>query len=261
MRKMCEVNALILNWNESHISVDSASLLLNEGVKTIVVDNGSEDGSVDKFKKRLGKDITLIALDKNYGSSVGRNVGIELVNRKYTFLLDGDILYVPGTIAAYQKILEEFEDAACVGYYDYVRRVLDGSAHGTNSREKADQAMSDFDKISNWYPIAWTQYGLFRSEILKKYKFPTVPPFDNYGYGFEDDWLYHQFRADGYESLHVDKPLYYHDAHFSVRELARQGLPNMVKERKAVFEKHWGKENSSSEKFLKVIPISYKKIL
>lgn len=254
-------SAIVLNWNESHVSVDTVRLLLEDNVEVVVVDNGSEDGSVEKFVSNFGDSIRVIANNYNFGSSVGRNLGIEVVTQPYTFLIDGDILYVPGTIKAYKEILEEFPEAFCVGYFDMAHRLSHGWAHGSRTREEADKQMSPYKCISNWYPMAWTQYGLFRTDLLKKYRFVTLPPFNQYGYGLEDDWFYMRCRSDGYESLHVDKPFYFHDAHFSMRELAKKGLSDMSAERKALFEKHWGRGNTSGEKINSGIPITHKKVI
>jgi GT2 family glycosyltransferase len=253
-------SAIVLNWNESHVSVDTVKLLLAEGVEVVVVDNGSEDGSFEKFKQ-FGDEIKLIGCGGNYGSSHGRNLGIELVTNENTFLIDGDILYVLGTIAAYEEVLKEFPEVACVGYFDAQHRADHGWAHGARSREQADKMMTPFDKIANWYPMAWTQYGLFRTELLRKFKFITKPPFNQYGYGLEDDWLFQQFRSNGYESVSVNKPFYYHDAHFSMRELAKKGLSDMSGERLELYSKHWGENNTSGHKLNQGVKITYKKII
>jgi hypothetical protein len=75
--------------------------------------------------------------------------------------------------------------------------------------------------------MAWTQYGLFRTEVLKKYKFISTPPFNTHGYGFEDDWMFRDFTKDGWISLSANTPYYFHDAHFSIREMDRLKLCKM----------------------------------
>lgn len=254
-------SAIVLNWDEAHVSYDSVQRLLKENIEVIVVDNGSTDDSVEKFQS-LRDQIKFVALNDNYGSSIGRNLGIELTTCQYTFLLDGDILYVPGTIAEYIKILEKYPEAGCVGYFDIVHRETHGWGHGANTREEADEVMpvlTDKNKIACWYPIAWTQYGLFRTELLKQYKFPTLDPFNKPGYGYEDDWFYKDMCKDGWESLHIDKPLYYHDKHFSQRNLRRKNQSDMSKERRHVFYKHWGPSSLSGDHIGEArIPIKYK---
>jgi len=239
-------NAIVLNWNESHISVDSTRMLLEEGHDVIVVDNGSDDDS-EKYFSKFGSSIKYIRLNHNYGSSLGRNAGIQFIEHPYTFLIDGDILYVKGTIEAYANILDEFSDAGCVGYLDIDKRTSNGWKHGTQDIGSSDKSMGEIKQIGEWYPMAWTQFGLFRSEVLRKYKFVDIPPFNQYGHGLEDDWLYRRMKVDGWRSLHVDKPFYYHDAHFGLRQLGEKGLSSMIEERKAVFFNHWGLNTTSGE--------------
>jgi hypothetical protein len=176
---------------------------------------------------------------------VARNAALSLVTTPYTFLIDGDILYVPGTLGVYRAIIENPAvgdlNPACVGYHNETIRELTGQ-NGIGDRAKADLSLklADSFTVQNWFPMAWTQYGLFKSEPLKALQFVTKSPFDEPGHGFEDDWLFHDLRHCGYSSLSCDKPLYYHDAHYSLRELDRLGLPSKTDERGAVFAKYWG---------------------
>lgn len=239
-------NVIVLNWNESHISVESVKILLEEGHDVIVVDNGSDDASEKEFSK-FGTKIKFIRSNENYGSSIARNAGIQFIEHPYTFLIDGDILYVRGTIEEYAKVLDDFPDAGCIGYLDIDTRTSNAWMHGTQNIKKADSYMSRISRIGEWYPMSWTQYGLFRSEVLKKYMFVDIPPFNQSGYGFEDDWLYRRMKADGWRSLHVDKPLYYHDAHYSLKTMDAKKQSNMIEERRKVFHKHWGIHTTSGE--------------
>lgn len=252
-------SAIVLNWNESHISIQTVENLLKENIDVIVVDNGSMDGSGDKFKEKFGNKIKLVLLNKNYGSSIARNIGIDLIpsGNKFTFLIDGDILYVPNTISEYERVINKFDNCACVGYFDWELRKDGNLSHGTQHKELADKAMDKIKKIGTWYPIAWTQYGLFRTEVLKKYRFVSTPPFDMCGYGFEDDWLYKEFSKDGWTSLSVDAPYYYHDAHYSLREMQKMNASAMFEERREAFNSKWGEKVNSKELYNSVKDKAY----
>lgn len=261
------VTALILNWNELEVVKGSARRLLKEpGVdKVIVVDNGSEDGSKEYFRQRAGivvvpgkggmenvkftagnQKLTFIDWPYNAGASVARNLGIKISNGEYTFLIDGDILYVPGTIAEYVKVLDMYPDAACVGQNSF--ELLAQLGHnGTLDPIEADARMTDDYVVSDWFPMAWTQYGLFRTQLLMENPFVEEPPFNEAGYGFEDDDMYHQLKAAGYACLSVNKPIYYHFAHSGIRELYKADMELKFEERKSVFEKRWGKKGGWAE--------------
>lgn len=243
------VAVVILSWNELSVTRDSVWRLLKEPeVSTvIVVDNGSTDGSKEYFRSLRDNDkFGFIDLPKNAGISVARNLGITMVREELIFLLDGDILYVPGTIKEYAKILEANPDAFCVGQNSF-ELVMQNEYNGTIDPLEADLRMTEDYVISDWFPMAWTQYGLFRADLLKKQLFIETPPFNEPGYGFEDDWLFHEMREQGYISLSVNKPLYYHQAHTGLNELKKEGLDTKQKEREKLFKKRWGRRSQWSE--------------
>lgn len=245
------VSFVVLNWNELEVVKDTVRRALKDPDidEVLVVDNGSTDGSKEYFEERKGlPKLGFISLPENAGASVARNLGIQVSKGKYIFLIDGDILYVPGTVKEYVKILEAYPDAACVGQNS--SELLARLGHnGAFEPSEADVRMDDDYTISDWFPMAWTQYGLFRADFLKAHPFVEEPPFNQAGYGFEDDWLYHEMKEAGMVSLAVDKPIYYHFAHSGIRELIKDGIDYEANamERKAVFEKRWGKGSGWSE--------------
>lgn len=240
MMKDVKASAIITNWNESHVSVESAKRLLKEGIEVIVVDNGSDDNS-DKLFRAFGDSIRYIRLNNNYGSSIARNIAVCYASNDRTFLIDGDILYVPNTIRKYSAVMDMFPDAGIVGYYDYDRSQRNsGHWSGTLNKEEADKAIGTITKINCWYPMAWTQYGLFKTSMLKEVKFPVTPPFNGFGWGYEDDWFFYAMRAKGYKSYSVNAPNYYHDKNFGRRELKKRGLKDMYSERRKTFCDRWG---------------------
>lgn len=238
-----KVSVICLNWNEIEVSKDSVRRLLKEpDLEIVVVDNGSDDGSKEYFRS-LGDKIKFVDLPKNMGASVGRNKGIEVATGENIFLLDGDILYVKGTIAEYQKILEMYPDSFCVGQ-NSIELLYKTCNNGVLEPVDADMSMDTEYKVEDWFPIAWTQYGLFRGDVLRKLKFVEEGVFGEPGYGFEDDWLYHEAKSLGYVSLAVDKPMYYHHAHGGLRELHRGKKDIKADERKRLFRKKWGNKNT-----------------
>lgn len=240
-------DVLVLNWNELEVSKDSVRRLLKEpNLNVIVVDNGSIDGSKEYFSSIKNDHFIFVSLKDNRGSSFGRNKGLEVSKGKNIFLLDGDILYVKGTIAEYQKILSQHKDAFCVGQHSM--ELLNKTGHnGVYDPMDADLHMSYDYKIEDWFPMAWTQYGLFRGDLLRKTKFYQEGIYGEAGYGFEDDWLYHEMKLKGYRSLAVDKPAYYHFAHSGARQLLKSDTDAKMYERKDIFEKRWGKGMGSKD--------------
>ncbi len=76
---------------------------LQDGVdrEIIVVDDGSEDGTVDKLRGwEEQADIRLILLDKNYGKGYAVRQGIEAATGDYVLIQDADLEYDPADIPA-----------------------------------------------------------------------------------------------------------------------------------------------------------------
>jgi len=68
--------------------------------ETIVVDNGSTDGSVDWLKDRCGNAVSTVALPSNLGFAGGNNAGIRAARGRYVILLNNDTAVDPGWLAA-----------------------------------------------------------------------------------------------------------------------------------------------------------------
>lgn len=256
---MAKVSVCLLNWNEFNVSRDSVRRLMKEPDVTqiVLVDNGSTDESKEYFRSLVQHGFTLVDLPENMGPSVARNKGIEQCDEDYIFLLDGDILYVPGTIAEYQKILDNYQDAFCVGQNSF--ELLSRLGHnGTLNAVEADLRMPTDYTISDWFPMAWTQYGLFRGDLLREFKFIEDGPFGEAGWGYEDDDYYHEMKRLGYTALSVDKPLYYHEAHTGIKELirseSREYFDIKMKARKKIFDKKWGRGSSWGDSLAKNNP-------
>ncbi len=88
--------------------------------KVVVVDNASNDGSLDKIsayiKKRKWTDwIDIIASPVNGGFSAGNNLGFEHMQAKYYLLLNGDAWVHPKSISTMIKTMEKEKYLGLVG--------------------------------------------------------------------------------------------------------------------------------------------------
>lgn len=96
-----KVSIIVLNWNGKQNTInclESLKLTTYPHYDTIIVDNGSTDGSLEYFKDKY-PDIKLIENGKNLGFAEGNNVAIkEILKRneiKYIALLNNDTLVKP----------------------------------------------------------------------------------------------------------------------------------------------------------------------
>ncbi len=229
-----EIAALALSWNEKDILKDTVRRLKNEPIEIWVVDNGSTDGTQEWLKTQSG--INVIQLKENIGAGPARNKVIENFKADYLLMLDGDIMYIPESAFGLREELEELpEDAYCLGIHTYRRW------DGTPNREESTQRWNGAGNIRDTVSIAWTQYGLFKGDLIRKNKFPDKGVFYGPGYGYEDDWVNALMEKDGHKAYYCDKPLYYHHAHKTTRSKIKT---NQDARRKALYKNfpgyvHW----------------------
>lgn len=222
-----KTTAIILNWNTTDIVLNSVERLLPETGHVVVVDNGSDDasylaGELCRLGTEYGSDPILVQLPRNMGISFARNCGIRLVPEGFIFLLDGDIMYVPGTITEYSKVLERLPHVECVGQHDS-QAVATNGYNGTKNIHDACAVCPTVERVHSGFPMVWTQYGLFRGDLLRKLMFPMYGSFAEPGHGWEDDYLYWRLYDARPSSkpnvVYTEHPLYFHDAHSSLNQL------------------------------------------
>lgn len=87
------LSVILITWNGrkllSNCLKSMSFLLQREDVEVIVVDNGSEDGTIHFLQDKY-PDITAISLDKNRGVAYARNRALERANGEYLWILDND---------------------------------------------------------------------------------------------------------------------------------------------------------------------------
>jgi glycosyltransferase involved in cell wall biosynthesis len=223
-------NCVVLNYNNADILAESVPLLIADQLKIVLVDNGSDDGSREYIESQSG--VLAICNEKNLGSSVGRNQGIDRCDGDL-LLLDSDILYIPGSFAFLRSVSEQ-TGAACAGFHHYTY---------TRDKEKAWQDLCS--RRINYLPsnFAYTHYGFFRRDVFEKCRFDES---FGVGWGYEDDDLTYQMRQHGMACTCV-RWRYYHRKKSSVSNLASRGHSARMAERRKYFCAKWGLENAYAQ--------------
>jgi N-acetylglucosaminyl-diphospho-decaprenol L-rhamnosyltransferase len=83
------------------------------GVETVVVDNGSRDGTPDVVRE-LFPDVDLVE-QENVGLAAGWNVGIARTSGRYVLILNADAWLVDDALARLVAFADEHPEAAVVG--------------------------------------------------------------------------------------------------------------------------------------------------
>ena len=207
---------MIPNWNgERFLSTCLGSLRRQSFVdfETIVVDNGSTDGSV-AFVHRNFPEVRVLPLHENMGFSVAVNAGIRASRAEYVALLNNDTEVDPGWLEALVEAAESHPEAGLfaskmVDFED--RRVLDGAGdvlrrsgppyrlgHGEPDRGQYDEAAFVFGACAG--------AALYRRSMLD-----DIGLFDeDFFANCEDGDLSFRAQLAGYRCLYAPGSVVYH---------------------------------------------------
>lgn len=156
--------AVMLNWNELHHTVPCINSLKGSSIqlsKIFVFDQASEDGSGKKLQKMYEPDnqVEIFINEKNYGFSVGMNIGIQKAlenGTEYVFILNNDTIVDRNCIKHLYDVLKSESKAAVAGpaimYY--------------SNPEKLWQAGGYFNKLKMGVKVP--DKGKLLSEISQK---------------------------------------------------------------------------------------------
>jgi len=111
-----QVAAIVVNYRTPELTIACVeSLLRSSGVdlRIVVVDNNSEDESVDRLRARFGDTgaarVTIVARDVNDGYAGGNNAGLVVARQlgaRYAFVLNSDTTVEPECV---QRLVAEAE--------------------------------------------------------------------------------------------------------------------------------------------------------
>jgi GT2 family glycosyltransferase len=115
---MTKVAVVILNWNgQGFLERFLPGVIRNsagEGTDIIVVDNGSNDGSMN-YLKTLQSEIRIIGLDRNYGFAPGYARALQMIEADYFVLLNSDVEVTPGWLTSLVSLMDSDPSvAACM---------------------------------------------------------------------------------------------------------------------------------------------------
>lgn len=114
------VLVIILNWNsheETIAAVHSVLQMNYPNCRIALIDNGSEQQSVDEVRKLAGDRVELILSPQNLGYTGGCNLGFDLAlqtNADYVWLLNNDAVTAPDTLMSLVNVAESDPKIALV---------------------------------------------------------------------------------------------------------------------------------------------------
>jgi GT2 family glycosyltransferase len=225
----------LLTWNTRDVSLDSVKAYLREAGMLerlghhpylCVCDNGSTDGTPEALRAlepSLELPHRFILNSDNRGNSIARNQIIDYVKEvdaDYVLFMDGDIEIVPFSSFAMLRYMENCgRQLGCIG----------ADSSGQTPQRSATTPfwfVVDGNRTETTDLVAWTQYGLFRRELFEDgIRFDEREPFDQAGWGFEDNDLAFQMEVNGYANQRFFGMVYLHrNARSSIRIMRQQGI-------------------------------------
>jgi hypothetical protein len=114
----CDLSIIIVNWNVREL-LRACLRSINEGrgdldVEVIVVDSGSEDGSVAMVRETFPW-VRLIACAENVGFPRGNNIGLDAANGRFLLLLNPDTELVDDALSRMVDYLRRQPDVGVLG--------------------------------------------------------------------------------------------------------------------------------------------------
>jgi len=210
------VAVVIPNWNGRELLARLLPTLAAQtftDARTIVVDNGSQDGSVEWLASEWPQ-VEVIALERNIGFAPAVNLGVQAAGEEYVALLNNDMELEPGWLAALVAALDADPalGSACPKQRSGRDRArLDGAGDelawtgGARRRGIGELDEGQYDRAEDVFS-ACAGAAVYRAAALR-----AVGPFDPsfFAYLEDIDWGMRAQLA-GWRARYVPEALVYH---------------------------------------------------
>ncbi len=117
-----EVSIIIVTWNQPSYTIPCVRSVLQQtgSFEVIIVDNGSKDDSIRKYRDNFGKNgkVKIIASNRNLGYAGGNNLGVKKSKGKYIVILNNDTTVEQNWLNELIKPLKEDEDVGAVNSHE-----------------------------------------------------------------------------------------------------------------------------------------------
>jgi O-antigen biosynthesis protein len=237
---------VILNWNGKELleqgipSVVEAVRADGKEHEILVVDNGSDDGSVE-FLSANYPEIRILALGKNLGFAQGNNAGVRAAKHDIAVLLNNDMVVDRGFL---RPLLEGFGPdifavASQIRFQDpNARREETGKTTACFRRGMIDYSHREVSATTSarpYYPVFWAGGG---SSAFRRERFLQLGGFREIyspAYVEDTDLSYRAWKA-GWEVLFAPASLVYHKHRASsLKRFTERGLQRLVQRNQFLF--------------------------
>jgi len=216
---MPKVSIIILNWNQPEFTVNCVKSVLKQSYQDfeiLLVDNGSEDNSLEIFRKEFGKNekIRILETGKNLGYAGGNNFGVKKARGEYVAILNNDTLVEENWLLELVTGLESDDKIGAVSSLeiregkkkerDYRKIGITTSLLGYDVKYKCKDKLEN-PPLVNFFGIKGVSF-IYRKNLVD---LPFDPEYFIYA---EDVYLGWLLRLKGYRNklAHYAKPSIHH---------------------------------------------------
>jgi hypothetical protein len=216
-----KVSIVIVNCNGKRFlseCLDGLGQQIHKPLSITLVDNGSNDGSVDFVNRNYPK-VKTIALPKNLGFAAANNYAIQTVQTEYVALLNNDAIPQPLWLKSLIEALESHPEAGFAAskmlFYDNPK-IIDRAGDvytraGAGFLHGRAESASKYNK-QKWIFGACAGAALYRTLMLK-----DIGLFDeDFFLLYEDVDLSFRAQLNGYKCIYVPEAIVYHKASSSI---------------------------------------------
>ena len=222
--KQPKIAVIIINWNGKHLLEECLSSVGNQdydNYKTIFVDNGSTDGSVEFVKEKFPK-VKVIELKENTGFAKANNIGMhkafEDLEVEYVAILNNDAMTEKSWLSEMMKVITQDDKIGSVApkiLKYYKRNIIDSIGNaihldgGGVSNHINEVDNKQFDNIKKLFGPSGCSC-LYSKKMLKDIEI-NDEFFDNdfFAY-FEDIDLNWRAKLRGWKCLFAPNSVVYH---------------------------------------------------
>jgi len=214
------VVAVVLNWNNPTDTLECVKSLKRStysNFETLIVDNGSSDNSVARFREAF-PEVRILETGQNLGYAGGNNIGIEYALSRgaaYVFLLNNDVTVAPETLSRLVQEAEQHPEAAATGPLVFWRaeptRIY--AAYGRVDYSEAIVKLKgrNADSHRQFFDTMTVDWVLGCAILLRRDAVEDVGTFDEQFFAYHDevDWCM-RARKKGYTILLVPAARVWH---------------------------------------------------
>ena len=201
------VSVLVVTWNRKKDVLETVESIYEQAYQNfeiIVVDNGSDDGTIAALGL-FRPEVRIVALDRNMGISAGRNAGIEIARGEIIFCLDSDASLEYNALT---NLVRRFQTDSAIGVINskivnaYTKELDGGPGWAYSEEQKANQNI----EFLSW---SFSEGGA----AIRKQVFDQIGLFwELLFFGCEGQELSLRVWDAGYKVLYYPESVVYHRA-------------------------------------------------